>query len=295
MCAGSNPAEGAVGERLTQSLPNFIVIGAMKAGTRSIYEYLRAHPQVFMSVPKELNFFVGERAWAQGTSWYASHFESADGFIAVGEASPDYARAPKYAGVPERMHDVVPEVRLVYLVRHPVDRIQSHYQHEVRKGLEQRAADEAVLSDPEYLAPSLYAEQIGRYLDWFPREQLKIIQSEDLRFRRIETLRSLLEFLGVDPEVMPDVIAEEFSRSSDRRVTRTGLRRWRGSPAVKRVVARAPKAVRRVGSRLSTKASDHPENQMSPAVRAELTEMLVPDVARLRKFMGSDFDGWGIA
>ncbi len=277
-----------------RSLPNFIVIGAMKAGTRSVYEYLRGHPQVFMSEPKELHFFVTEKTWGRGLGWYESHFSNTHRCAAVGEASPDYSRAPTYEGVPERMHRIIPDARLIYLVRDPVDRIQSHYQHELRKGRERRTPDEAVLEDPMYLAPSRYADQIDRYLEWFPREQLKVTVSEDLRLRRSETLRALFEFLGVDPAVVPSAVGTEFSRSADRRITRPGLRWLRSSPVVARLARRAPQALLRVG-RITTQSSDDRTNQMSTSTRSELAARLAPDVARLRQFLGPDFDGWGIA
>ncbi len=288
------PSSVVVKMTSVRSLPNFIVIGAMKAGTGSAYQYLRGHPQVFMSDPKELDFFVAEKTWGRGLGWYESHFANAQSCAAIGEASPNYSRAPTYQGVPERMHRIIPAARLIYFVRDPVDRIQSHYLHELRKRTERRAPDKAVSEDPMYLAPSRYADQIDRYLEWFPREQLKVIVSEDLRFRRRETLRSLFEFLGVDPAVVPSAVGTEFHRSGDWRSTRPGRRGLRSSPVGARLARRAPQALLRVG-RITTQASDDRTNQMSTSTRSELAARLAPDVARLRQFLGPDFDGWGIA
>src|SRR5437016_1007207 len=108
-------------------MPSFIVIGAQKAGTTSLDSYLRTHPQVAMSSVKETNFFVEERAWGKGRRWYEGLFDAAGTATAVGEASPTYSMFPLFAGVPERMARLLPEARLIYLVRDPIERIRSAY------------------------------------------------------------------------------------------------------------------------------------------------------------------------
>src|SRR5439155_23780937 len=180
---------------------NFLVIGAMKAGTTSLYEYLRVHPQVFMACPKELDFFAEVKNWGRGCAWYEDRFASAGAALALGEASPSYANDPNHPGVPQRIAELVPDVRLVYLVRHPVDRIESHFRHRARYEHELRPADEAVFQDlSRYLSPSLYGHQIRCYLEWFPREQLLVVRSEDLLHCRRRTLRRVFQFLGVDSD-----------------------------------------------------------------------------------------------
>ena len=107
-------------------LPNLIVIGAQKCGTSSLHNYLAAHPQIAMSRVKEINFFNEETRWAYGTEWYARHFEPGE---VRGESSPAYAFLPESEGTAERMHEVVPNARLIYIVRDPVERIRSNYLH----------------------------------------------------------------------------------------------------------------------------------------------------------------------
>lgn len=108
-------------------LPNFLIIGARKAGTTSMYYYLQAHPQVYMSPEKELKFFVPEKNWTRGVAWYEQYFDEAGDAIAIGEASPSYTRYPRSRGIPALIAEVLPKARLIYLVRHPVDRMVSHY------------------------------------------------------------------------------------------------------------------------------------------------------------------------
>jgi hypothetical protein len=208
-----SPDEGGIG----MSLPNFLVIGAMKAGTTSLYHYLKVHPQVFMSPTKELDFFVEELNWARGLDWYKRQFEYAThDRVALGEASTSYTMYPHYQGVPERISKNLPEVRLIYVVRSPIDRIRSQYQHNVITGTERRSIDEAVFENPVYINCSRYAFQIEQYLEYFSRERLLIITSERLDRDRLASTRRIFEFLGVDPGFVPPNLSRDFYRSGER-------------------------------------------------------------------------------
>jgi Sulfotransferase domain len=199
------------------SLPNFLVIGAMKAGTTSLYHYLKVHPQVFMPPTKELDFFVEELNWGRGLDWYEQQFERAPhDKVALGEASTSYTMHPHYRGVPERISENLPEARLIYVVRSPIERIRSHYQHDVITGDEGKPIDEAVLENPAYIDCSRYAYQIEQYGEYFSSDQLLIITSEMLDRARPEAMCRVFEFLGVDPEFIPPNLGRDFYRSDDR-------------------------------------------------------------------------------
>ena len=131
------------------TLPTFLIIGTMKGGTTSLHRYLRQHPEVFMPERKELNFFLDEyagppidppeeRNWSRGITWYERQFAGAERERAVGEASANYSRYPTYPGVAERIAEVVPQMKLIYLMRNPIDRVLSHYLHDFANGREQR-------------------------------------------------------------------------------------------------------------------------------------------------------------
>ena len=113
------------------ALPNLIVIGAQKCGTSVLHYYLSLHPEVSMSKPKELNFFIEERNWPRGVDWYTAHFD-AEARVR-GEASPNYTAFPQHQGVPERMASVVPDAKLIYMVRDPLERIAAHWVHNYAK------------------------------------------------------------------------------------------------------------------------------------------------------------------
>ena len=111
-------------------LPDFVVIGAPKSGTTSLWSYLRAHPQIYMTPEKEPEFFNDEEHWSRGVSWYERLFADAGDALVVGEASVRYAAyRPASASVPQRMAGVIPDAKLVYVVRHPVHRMVSTWWH----------------------------------------------------------------------------------------------------------------------------------------------------------------------
>ena len=131
---------------------------------------------------KAPEFFVEESNWHRGIDWYRQQFPVTGAHIlAVGEASNAYAKYPRHRGVPERIAAHLPDVRLVYVVRDPIARIRSHYQTKVAEGSEKAPFSDAVFGNPIYLDYSRYAMQIEQYLEHFPREQLLVITSEDLR------------------------------------------------------------------------------------------------------------------
>jgi hypothetical protein len=152
-----------------------------------------------MCKPKEPNFFVDEGGtWSRGISWYESLFAGASSEVAVGEASTRYSMDPRHPGVAERLAGVVPEARIIYLIRHPIDRIVSMYRHRVDRGEEPRPIDEAVLACPDYVDYSRYAHQLRFYVDRFPREQIHVMTNEQLDASPTATMRGVLDFLGID-------------------------------------------------------------------------------------------------
>jgi len=286
------------------ALPDFLIIGAMKCGTTSLYHYLRDHPQVFMPSIKAPEFFAVEGNWGRGIEWYRRQFEGVGpDVVAIGEASNVYTKYPRYQGVPGRIADHIPHARLVYVVRDPIDRIRSHYQTRLTEGTERAPIDRAVRENPIYLDYSRYAMQLDRYLEHFPREQLLVITAEDLRGDRRAAIKQVYAFLGVDPDHVPEDIDRTFYETRDRAPrspvplwVRKGLKRH--LPAAKRAKELENNMIRALrGLRRTPEAPPQlPDRLMIPdEVRAELADALRDDVRRVRPFLGPDFDGWGIA
>ena len=231
-----------VATRHARILPSFLVIGAQRAGTTSLFHYLSRHPDVAapsggettINWPKELHFF-DERYW-RGLDWYRSFFplelsrrlaRRRGGDLVAGEATPYYLFHP---AVPERVAESLPEVRLVALLRDPVERAYSHYQLMRRKGWEPLSFEEAIEAEPErlaraerwiwdvrprfdkkgrrrhhhhrhsaYLARGLYAGQLERWLEHFPREQLLVLRAEDMLADPAGIYRQVLDHVGLRP------------------------------------------------------------------------------------------------
>jgi hypothetical protein len=153
--------------------------------------------------------------------WYESLFDGADRAAAIGECSPCYTWAHVYRGVPERMAQVVPEARLVYLVRDPIARMQSMYMHQVSAGRERRHAEVALL-DGRFLGPSRYGSQLAAFLDHFDRSQVLVIASEMLRDRP----REAFDHLAVDPAAVDPGSRHQDHRSTDKPVPRLHDLEW---------------------------------------------------------------------
>lgn len=285
-------------------LPNFLLIGAMKSGTTSLYHYLREHPQVFMPELKAPEFFAEGSNWHRGVDWYRRQFAGAGPEVAaIGEASNVYTKYPRYADVPARIAEHIPDAKMIYLVRDPVERIRSHYRTRVAEGTERAPFDTAVFENPIYLDYTRYAMQIDRYLDHFARTQLLIVTSEDLWNARAATVRSVFGFLGVDDAFLPPDLGREFYVSSDRfrrSLVPLRARKWLKAhvPAAKRAkelendVLGALRGLRGSNGRRSAGPDEAP---VSDGARARIHEALAGDLARLRVFLGPSFDGWGIA
>ncbi len=279
-------------------LPNFLIIGAMKSGTSSLYQYVRSHPQVFMPGQKELQFF-GTVDWRQHLVWYEEQFEGADGAVAVGEASTNYTKHPEIPDVPAQIAEVLPDVRLVYLVRHPIERARSQYLHAVLMGRESGPVEAALRETPRYLDFSRYAMQIERYLEHFPRERLLVALTEDLKRDRLATVRRVFDFLEVDPTWVPPNLDDDFYRTEERRERRPALLRVRRLPGYEAVVGAAPLRLRqrlwKLVEGVAASRVDPARAVISDQLRLELEERLREDVRRLRSYLGNGFDGWGIA
>jgi Sulfotransferase domain len=279
------------------ALPNLIVIGGLKCGTTSLHHYLNLHPQVGMSRPKELNFFVDELNWGLGVDWYRWHFPAER--PVRGETSPHYTNRPRFEGVARRMRETLGgDARIVYMVRHPIDRLLSHYLHNVGGGYEERELADAV-ADPgsAYVQRGLYAFQLEPYLDAFEADRVLLVGREELARDRDATVRRVFEFAGVDPGFTSPDFDREWETGSgkgsggfrlmDRAVRLPGLR------ALDRNFDRLPERMRWLVERLvhDPGSGEAPKPEVDPELRARLAALFRDDAARLEEVAGRSF-GW---
>jgi len=210
------------------ALPDFVIIGAQKGGTSFLYYLLTRHPLVEPAARKELHFFDNPERFDNGAGWYRRCFPQSgwkDGRRSItGEASPSYLFDPP---VPKRMAGVVPQARLITLLRNPVDRAYSHYQMQVKRGTEHHTFEEATEQQySSYVSRGIYVDQLLRWFEFFSREQMLILKSEDFFERPVEILKVVLNFLEL-PDWQP-----ETSELQQRR--HTGTYRQKMDPSTKR-------------------------------------------------------------
>lgn len=182
--------------------PNFIVIGSMKSGTTTLCHLLGQHPDVFMSYPKEPEFFCKKEIYARGWDWYQSLFANVKKEAAIGEGSTSYTKAPLFSKVPERIVKHLPHVRLIYIVRHPLERIESHWMHRVRHG-DTRSFKKMLQQYPNLVDTSRYWYQIQQYRKYFGDDQILVIFFDDLKINPEKVLHQCFSFLGVNSHVKP--------------------------------------------------------------------------------------------
>jgi hypothetical protein len=210
----------------SRPLPDFLIIGAQRGGTSSLYNYLVRHPVVGRALTKEVRFF--DLNFERGAAWYRSRFPSGahraaverrrGAGMVVGEASPDYLFHPH---VPGRVAQLLPGVKLIAVLRDPVERAHSHYWHQVARGFEPMSFEDAIAAEPErlhgelermqadptylsfnrhhfsYQARGRYAEQLRWWFARFPRDRILILRSEDLYRRPGPTVGQVQEYLGL--------------------------------------------------------------------------------------------------
>jgi len=194
------------------SAPHFIIIGQAKCGTTSLYSYLTQHPQILPALLKEINFWQSKSNFPRGLDWYLSYFipiGKETNFI-TGEATTRYLDSPEAA---QRLVQVFPKMKLIVLLRNPVNRAISEYYMFFRTGSEKRSLKTAVFAELEaltqqreielnelyYLSPSVYINSISRWMELFPQEQFLILRSEDLFADPDTTVNQVFQFLGVEP------------------------------------------------------------------------------------------------
>lgn len=282
-------------------LPNLLIIGAQKCGTTSLHNYLACHPGVHMSARKELVFFVAERNWPRGLDWYRGQFQTAA--TVRGESSPHYTMYPRHAGVPERIRRTLPDVKLIYIVRDPIERIRSHYAHNTSLGAERRSLDDALFgpsAEGYFVNTSRYFLQIGRYLEHFPADRLLIVDHDELQHARRQVLRQVFAFLGVDTAIESPGFDREWNVTERKRSlgmlgrrlsmsqARDFVRTLERSPLPWRVRWRVQELV------LNAFAPRLQRPEIDPATRERLREALADDARQFRAFTGRAFERWSV-
>jgi hypothetical protein len=295
------------------TLPNFLIIGAAKSGTTALYQYLKQHPQVYMSAQKETNFFAyeGQRVYFRGPGdeetsnsiittldSYKEQFEPVSSELAIGEASPWYLYSSRSA---ENINRCIPDTKLIAVLRNPVDRAFSSYLHVIRHGREKLSFEEGLLAEEDRIAQGwepiwhyqrvgLYAEQVERFLDLFGREQTRFFLYDDFQRDPYCILTEIYKFLDVDP----DFVADTSMKPNVTGVPKNkllGRLVFQPNPLKSTARLLVPKQVRydlsqKLGQRLLVKPS------LGAAVRERLSRRFKRDILDLQDLIGRDLSAW---
>ncbi len=286
---------------------DFLVIGAQKSGTTSLFKYLQHHPELYLPPQKEVNFFVNANKFPRGIEWYIqTYFSGADEDKLWGEVCPAYMG---YSAAPAHIHAVCPNAKLVAILRNPIDRAYSHYRMVVRRGTEsrpfRRVIEERLSShvevpqtkvvsaddSPFLLEFSLYGKSLERYLRYFEREQLLVLFQEDLAAHPEKLLKELFSFLGVDHTYRPANLGRKYHMGGDKRLP--WLDEWlRGRKLLKKVIRKTLVSKRNIETARFwfSQANIKPVRSEGPSLedRRFLREALEDDVALLKGLFSVD-------
>lgn len=296
--SGAPTAARALVER---TLPTFLIVGAARSGTTSLWRYLSAHPDVFVPEEKEIHFFSDNRLFPRGVDWYADLFAAGNGKKAVGESSPTYLYTEEAAA---RMASCVPDARLVAILRNPVDRAYSHYLHARYHLWEERTFREAVdgeraapngMAWPYYLMIGRYHPQLTRLTEHFAREQLLVLLFEDLIEDPVGTFRTLCRHVGIDEAIVPSNVGEIANAYRERRAaplwrvaTRHALMQRTPSRTWERVANLLNRP--RIARMLTSEGSPPPP--LNGQLRRELAAYFADDTSALSEWLGRDLSTW---
>lgn len=299
------------------TLPNFLVIGAGKAGTTSLHDYLGQHPQVFLSAIKETNYldfedaaqaytqpgsrdrrnFFPVRSLAQYESLFASH----GGRRAIGEVSPRYLQSPRAAA---RIKALMPHARLIAILRDPSERAYSSYLMYARDGYEFRSFEQALADEAagvnhhlpsgqwRYVESGFYFRHLCRYLQLFDRDQVAVYLFDDLQNDAPALLRRIFRFLEVDEDFLCDVSIQRNPSGVPRsRLVNWMTRKRSWTPALKRHM---PASWRRAVDRrvAAIQRSNLVRTPLPDALRERLIGLYREDILQLERFLQTDLSHW---
>jgi hypothetical protein len=275
--------------------PGFIVIGAMKCGTSTVCSYLERHPEVFMLPDCELDFFSRDANFAKGVSWYEAHFDGHADKAVVGEGSNSYAAAAIYPDTAVRMAAYNPDIKIIYIVRNPLERLISAWvQTRADSGDKIPATvDGAVTERPEFFVDqSLYWDNISRYRTLFPDHQIHVSFMEDLKADPDMFFKALADFLGISP--MLQISPGQVNPSQGKRILSARYTRLRRLPAMN-AMSRLPRPVKRFIKRELFSQTLHDTPRLSAQVHDDLVARLRPDAMSFLEAYGKPADFWSFS
>lgn len=264
--------------------PDFVIIGAMKAATSTLHDQLAQQTGIAMSEPKEPSYFSDDEVFARGLGWYGSCFAAAGNDDLRGESSTHYAKLPDLPQAAARLHAHRPDARIIYVLRHPIDRLVSHFMHGWSEGWYGDSISEAIERDASLVDYGRYAMQVRPWLERFGAERILLVAYDGLRSRPQTELDRLGRFLGVgSPLIWRDDLGAR--NVSSERVRQNWFRRWFVDPVWATALRRAavPKALR---TRVRERMQMRQRPTLSDTERTRLAATFDADLAELSEWTG---------
>lgn len=266
----------------------------MKSGTTSLHHYLNGHPDVFMSEPKEPQYFVDTTLHPDDLDWYLGLFDGVGDERYLGESSTFYSMLPEFPGPVERIREFNPDSFFIYIMRDPVDRILSHYWHMVRQRDEWRPLRRLIDEDGAYLAVSDYAMQLRPYLDAFGEERVKTLTFEEMKADPLGSVNDIFRWLDLPAMEDLPVVGRRFNARPEVLEKAKGaalLYRLRRSALWERLSPFVPGSVKRLGKRAS-EGRVRPDAQDLSRVVQKIRPLLAERVKELSSLLERDFPEW---
>lgn len=297
--------------------PNYFVIGSAKCGTHSICTLLGQHPDVFMVEPKETYFFSVPGQWEKGFDWYESLFAAAGDKRMRGEGSPDYTLgAALPVNVPKRIFEYAPDAKLIYIVRHPVQRIESMWLELTWWSTERLTwwTDRGIKMEIMQAHPSInkalrlnqsvfvdttnYWTEIDRYRKYFPDDQILVVFLEDLMADHSAVMRECFTFLGVDADVETDLALTIRNASERKRIPRKPYAMVRSLPGARSVLHKAaglmPQTLRSAITKRLLRAPVSERPHLDQETQAWVSDLLRDDMYKFLEFSGRPRNFWDL-
>jgi len=285
------------------TLPNFMIIGVAKAGTTSLYHYLDQHPQVYMCPIKGSNFFGYEdaRTWrwidegeppllrnfqVKTFERYEALFAQASDEIAIGEVSPQYFRCPTAA---RRIHEHIPDVKLVASLRNPAERAFSGFLMRMRRGEAVKSPYVELTPEASHVREGFYYKRMKRYFDIFARHQIKVYIFEEFKKDPGQVVVDMFNFLGVDTSFIPNTSVRHNPAAIPKS---RWLNRLFFHPTLIRIAKSAfPQSTHEILKRIQQKNLQAPPT--CPAeLRAKLLDLYHDDIYKLEALLERDLSIW---